>query len=505
MIKMKEIERLLNRITMYKLILWGLRILFGISWLFSVLGILPYGAIRPLVSISILIGVCYAANYFFAKHYKVAANSESTNITALLLYFIFQPPKDVHDAILLAFAGFVAIVCKYKIVKNERHLVNPAAFGALAVGIVGLLHSRWWVGSDSMFIFVLVFGFLIVKKIHRFPMVSSFMATAVLLSVFRNNAGFALGFRDAFLSFPIVFFGTLMLTEPVTTPPRRYQQIGYGVLVGVLFSSGLRIGSVSMTPELALVIGNLAVYFVASRGRQPLKFEAIDEIGKSIYQYTFKPKVPLDYKPGQYIELTLPLEKTDFRGNRRTFTIASSPTENKIMFGIKQVPPVSSFKAALFGTKHGAVITANNVAGDFLLPLNDRVRMVFIAGGIGITPFRSMLKYLTDVRQSRNITLFYAVSDPKQIVYKDVLNDAKEYGLKVVYVLTLPPGESAPASWKGEVGVINMEMIAKHVLDYRDRQFYISGPDGMVQANKRLLRAMNIPRNQIVTDYFAGY
>jgi ferredoxin-NADP reductase len=148
---------------------------------------------------------------------------------------------------------------------------------------------------------------------------------------------------------------------------------------------------------------------------------------------------------------------------------------------------------------------ANNLAGDFVLPTDHRTKLVFIAGGIGITPFRSMLKYLVDNRLNRTITLFYCLSDPKQIVYKDILNEAKEYGLKVVYVLAPPPGQEVPKSWSGEVGFMTKDLITKHVLDYSKRNFYVSGPDAMVQANKKLLRSMDIPRDQIKTDYFAGY
>ena len=139
------------------------------------------------------------------------------------------------------------------------------------------------------------------------------------------------------------------------------------------------------------------------------------------------------------------------------------------------------------------------------MPHADTERLVFIAGGIGITPFRSHLKYLIDERKSRNITLFYAVSDAKQIVYKDILDEAKEYGLKVVYVLSPPAGEEPPKSWKGEVGFLTAEMIKKHVLDFDRRVYYISGPSGMVQANKTLLHDMGVARDQIRTDYFSGY
>lgn len=490
---------------MYKLLLWGLRTLWAISWLFSAVGVLPYGPIRPLVSISILVGTCLGANYLLARYYKVTANSESSNITALLLYFIFQPPKNVTEALGLALAGLVAMASKYVITKNERHIFNPAAFGAVVVGVTGILHSRWWIGRDSMFIFVLILALLLIRKIHRFPMFLTFVAIATWLAILRNDASLGLALRDTILSFPIVFFGAFMLSEPVTTPPRRFQQVAYAALVGVLFSSGIHLSGVTMTPELSLILGNLAVFALIKRSRQPLKLIGREEIGRTIWQYQFKSVLPLDFKPGQFMEVTLPLKKNDFRGNRRTFSIASSPTEDHVLFGIKQVETGSAFKKYLASLNKGDEVSGNSVAGDFLLPLDDRAKLVFIAGGIGITPFRSMLKYLTDTKQSRSITLFYAVSDPKQIVFKDIFKDAEEFGLKVVYVLTPPPGESAPASWKGEVGLIDQAMIAKHVLDYKKRQFYISGPDAMVRGNKKLLKEIGISRDQIKTDYFAGY
>jgi ferredoxin-NADP reductase len=502
---MKYIDDFVNRITMYRLLLWGLRVLFAVAWIFSMTGVLPYGPIRPLVSISILVSMCYGANYILARIYQATTNNESSNITALLLFFIFQPPRNIHEGVGLALAGVVAIASKYVLTKHQRHIFNPAAFGAVLVGVTSVLHSRWWVGSSSMFIFVAILVILEVRKIHRQPMVWSFAAVAVLLAVLRNDAGLFESLKLTFLSFPIVFFGGLMLTEPITTPPRRYQRVAYGALVGLLFSSGLHLGSISMTPELSLVIGNLVVFALIARSRQPLKFKNREEVGRNVYQYEFSPVLPLHHKPGQYLELTLPLAKSDARGNRRSFTIASSPTEDSVILGIKHAEPSSAFKNALAELPKGTVVSANNLAGDFVLPIDKKTKMVFIAGGIGITPFRSMLKYLTDKRQSRSMTLFYAVSDPKEIAFKDVLNDAKEYGLKVVYVLTPKSGEDTPKSWNGEVGLIDADMIKKHVLDYGDRQYYISGPDAMVQANKKLLRSMSIARDQIKTDYFAGY
>lgn len=501
----KTLSEFLNKITMYKLLLWGLCGLSTIAWTFSAVGTLPYGTFRPLISISIVIFVSLLANASLAKFYKVVANTESAVISGLLLFFIFQPPKNVNEALGLGLACIIAMASKYVITKSQRHILNPAAFGAFVVSVTGILSSRWWVGRSTMFIFVAILAYLVVRKIHRFPMVISFGVSAFLAALLRSDAGLTLAFKDIMLSFPLIFFGGLMLSEPSTTPPRRYQQIVYGVVVGLLFSSGLSVGSITMTPEISLLIGNLLLFILVPRIRQPLKLVSVTEIGNTIFEYRFKPLVPIDFKPGQYVELTLPLKKSDSKGNRRTFTIASSPTEEEVLFGVKHLEPQSSFKKALSELKPGQVVSANNIAGDFLLPINDRTKMVFIAGGIGITPFRSMLKFITDNRHSRQATLFYAVSDPKQIVFKEILDEAKEYGLKVIYVLTPPAGTEVPKNWKHEVGMIDLEMIQKHVLDYRKRQFYISGPDGMVQANKKMLRNIGIPRDQIKTDYFAGY
>lgn len=507
----KVIDNFVNKITMYKFLLWGLCILAGISWLFSAVGVLPYGAIRPLVGAAVLLIVCYGVNLLLAKFYKVkAVSGESAAITAMLLFFIFQPPKDAKEAVILGVASVIAMASKYVLVKNERHFLNPAAVGAVVVSVTGLLSTRWWVGSDSMFIFVAILGVLLVRKTHRWPMVAAYGTVAFTLAVLRSSATLGSAIQTSLFSFPIIFFGAFMLTEPVTTPPRRYQQVAYGAFVGLLFSSGLSIGSYSMTPEISLIIGNLAVFALARRIRQPLKLVEIRDIGNTIKEYVFKPVVPLKFKAGQYLEITLPVSavkgrKTDARGNRRSFSIASSPTEDHILLGVKHATPSSTFKLELANLKKGEVIAGNNVAGDFILPIDDRAKLVFIAGGIGITPFRSMLKYLVDSKHNRSITLFYAVSDAKQIVYKDILNEAKEFGLKIVYVLTPMEGHEVPKSWTGEVGFIDQAMIEKHVLDYKKRQFYVSGPDAMVQANKKLLRSIGITRDQIKTDYFSGY
>ena len=154
--------------------------------------------------------------------------------------------------------------------------------------------------------------------------------------------------------------------------------------------------------------------------------------------------------------------------------------------------------------KWGSEITASQLAGDFVLPRNPKQKCIFIAGGIGVTPFRSMFKYLLDTRQHRPVVLFYSVKTADEIVYKDVFDRAqKELGVKVFYTLTQT--ESLPPGWTGKTGRITAKMIKAEVPDFHRCIFYLSGPDAMVESFKDDLRELNVRRSQIKTDYFAGF
>ena len=148
-------------------------------------------------------------------------------------------------------------------------------------------------------------------------------------------------------------------------------------------------------------------------------------------------------------------------------------------------------------------IVASQVTGDFILPNDPKQKYVFLAGGIGITPFRSMIKYLLDKHQRRPITLLYAARTVDELVYKDIFDRAeKELGIKVIYTLT--DNHNVPASWTGKVGRINPQSIRTLLPDYGTSVFYISGSRSMVDTFKNSLRKLGIPDARIITDYFAG-
>ncbi|MFH0864083.1 MAG: RnfABCDGE type electron transport complex subunit D [Candidatus Gottesmanbacteria bacterium] len=503
----KIIDDFLNQITMYRLVLYVLITLIIIAILFSFLGILPFNGLSLLLSTLFLVVVCYLTNRVFSSFFAAPTNIESNYITALILALIITPIKNINDIPFLFWAGVLAIASKYILAINKKHIFNPAA---LAVSITALTINQsasWWIGSSSMMIFVLIAGLLIVRKIERSPMVAAFLITAVasiaLYTVMQLSNPSDLILR-ILLDTPLLFFAFIMLTEPLTTPPKSKLRLSYGILVGLLFNPRLHLGLFYITPEIALLVGNLFSYFVSPKQRLVLAIKEKINYSLDIYDFVFPKTSKINYLPGQYMEWTLAHQGTDSRGNRRYFTLASSPTEDNLRIGVRFDNPSSSYKRALKNFSSNDKIVASQLAGDFTLPKDPNKKLVFIAGGIGITPFRSMIKYLLDINKERQITLFYSNKYINEIVYRDIFTAAgKLLHIKTIYTLT--DQDKIPSSWTGRIGRINEQMIIKEVPDFKERVYYISGTHNMVTYFKDILKKMGIDKNQIRSDFFPGY
>jgi glycine betaine catabolism B len=302
---------------------------------------------------------------------------------------------------------------------------------------------------------------------------------------------------------PLLFFAAIMLTEPLTAPPTQNLKRYYAVIVGILFVPQMHLGQIYSTPELALVIGNVYSYLVSPKRKFVLKLKRKSKIASNIVDFAFKPSQKLVFAPGQYMEFTLAHAKPDSRGNRRFFTLASSPTEESLHLGVRYYENGSSFKQALYRINGRTQLLAGQIAGDFTLPQDPERKLVFLAGGIGITPFRSMLKYLLDRKERRNIVLFYANRTVDEIAYSDVLSEAQtRLGIQAFYTLT--DTRAIPRNWRGLAGRIDEEIIAQAVPDYLERTFYLSGPPDMVRAYEHTLKNMHVRNVQIKKDFFPG-
>ncbi len=495
---------------MYRLVLYCLVFfLFG-AFALSFFGLLPYTPAALMFSAVIIMGVSWVTNIVFARVFDAPANVESIYITALILVFLITPPQAVD------YWGFLSIGCwaaiwamasKYIFAIRKKHIFNPAAFAVALLAFTLDQSASWWIGTFAMMPFVLVGGILIVRKIRRADLVWSFLVVAVaVIAGFGLSRGTDLitSLGKALFDSPILFFAFVMLTEPLTTPPTRILRIGYGMLVGFLFAPAVHIGSVYSTPELALLVGNVFVYFVSPKEKLILKLKEIAEVATNTYDFIFSSDRKFAFEPGQYMEWTLTHRDPDSRGNRRYFTIASAPTEGEVRIGVKFYPEPSSFKNKLAFMNPGNTIVASQRAGDFVLPKNGQKKLVFIAGGIGVTPFRSMIKYLLDKKEKRPIILLYSNKTVSDIAYKDIFDNARaQLGIKTMYAVT-DPGQplSGPEM---RAGFIDKKMIMEEIPDYTERIFYISGPHAMVTTFKKVLIDMGIRRSRIKTDFFPGF
>jgi ferredoxin-NADP reductase len=295
-----------------------------------------------------------------------------------------------------------------------------------------------------------------------------------------------------------------MLTEPVTLPPTRRLQMLYGALTGVLVVPQLHLATFYFSPELALVVANACMIPLRSLEKRLLYLDRAIAIGPGLVDFIYRPSRPLAYQPGQYMEWTLDHRGVDSRGKRRYFTLASSPTERSLRVGVKFEAEGSSFKHELTAHSAGRTpIIAALVAGDFTLPRSAERKLAFIAGGIGITPVRSMVKYLTDRGEDRNVVMLYANRRYEEIVYRDVFEAAAwAFRFRPVYVLS--DVSSLPPFWQGEVGRIDAAMIRRRIPDYLDRLFYVSGSAEFIHSVRQSLRELGVNDEQVTTDYFAG-
>lgn len=501
------IDNFLNKITMYRLVLYYLIVLLGTAAVFGLFSVLPYSPADLAFSTTLILTTCWVVNTVFAKGFGAIANVESVYITGLILALIITPvaPTNYVGIGFLMFASAWAMASKYILAIGKKHIFNPAALGVALSALVIGQSATWWVGGNLPLLpFVLVGGLLIVRKIRRFDLVSAFSIVALVTVALTAHGSASTALTQTFLHSSFLFLGLVMLTEPLTMPPSRFLRMLYGALVGFLFAPNIHFGSLYLSPELALLVGNLFVYFVSPKGRFLLTLVGRNKLADGTYEFVFAPDRPFTFRPGQYAEWTLGHRFPDNRGNRRFFTIASAPTESDgmVRLGVKFYEPQSSFKRALGALRINDTMSVSHLAGDFVLPKDNSKKLAFIAGGIGVTPFRSMAQHLINTKDARPVTLLYSNKTASEVAYQDVFDEAAEtIGMKTVYALTNESG----AKPGFHTGFVDEALIAREIPDYRERTFYISGPRSMVEAFKKTLRAMGVSRFRIKTDYFPGF
>ncbi len=336
MMSLTFIDNFLNKITMYRLVFYLLVFYLAVAFVLSFLNLLPFKLINLLFSAVFITGICWLTNKIFAKLFNAPTNLESVYITALILSLIITPINSLDKAAYLAVVGILAISSKYILAINKKHIFNPAASAVFISGLLLKFGASWWIGNLYMLIPVLIGGFLVVRKVQRFSLVLSFLSFYLIFIIGNSIRTGNILTASIFLESPVFFFYFIMLTEPQTTPPAKNLQILYGGLVGLLSSF--------LSLESSLILGNIFSYIVSPKEKLFLKLKEKIQLTQDTYNFTFRLDKPLKYNAGQYMEWTLSQKRPDLRGNRRFFTLASSPTEDSLNIGVKLSPSGSSFK-----------------------------------------------------------------------------------------------------------------------------------------------------------------
>jgi ferredoxin-NADP reductase len=230
-----------------------------------------------------------------------------------------------------------------------------------------------------------------------------------------------------------------------------------------------------------------------------------EEVAEGTIAFHFEKPTGFNFKAGQFADVTLtdPPE-TDAEGNTRTFSIASPPFENELVFTTRMRD--TTFKRSL---KKLLPLTTEvkigSAAGSFTLHKNPAKPAVFLAGGIGITPFVSIVRQADRDRLPHKLYLFYSNRRPEDAPFLDTLQNLEKTNSNFHLICTMTEMSKSKKEWKGEVVVIDQEMLSRNLATLQGPIYYSAGPPAMVAGMKKMLVSAGVDEDDIRTEDFAGY
>ena len=231
---------------------------------------------------------------------------------------------------------------------------------------------------------------------------------------------------------------------------------------------------------------------------------ATEHIAAKTAGFTFEASERLSFEAGQTCDITIPSPRyQDEKGPSRTFSIASSPADApRVMFATRLTG--SAFKRTLLEAAAGLEVELDGPFGSFTLHKNTARPAVFFAGGIGITPFRSIIKDVTERHLPHRVTLFYSNRTAGSTAFLSELESWQRHSANVRLIASI----TAPSSdepWTHPTGVMDAAFIKPHVDDLANAICYLAGPPGFVKAMRAALDALGADPDNLRTEEFAGY
>jgi ferredoxin-NADP reductase len=241
----------------------------------------------------------------------------------------------------------------------------------------------------------------------------------------------------------------------------------------------------------------------------PLKSRS--EVAEGTLEFRFAKPEGMTFKAGQFMDFTLidPPE-TDDEGNTRGFSINSAPDDPELMFATRLRN--TAFKRVLRTLPLGTAIKVEGPFGDFTLHNKVSRPAILLAGGIGITPFRSIARWAAQERLSHRILLFYANKRPEDAAFLDELAGLERANPNFTFIPTMDHMSESHQPWKGETGRIDHALIEKYLkrgsasdTARSEPIYYMAGPTGMVAALRKMLNEAGVDDDDIRTEEFTGY
>jgi ferredoxin-NADP reductase len=235
-----------------------------------------------------------------------------------------------------------------------------------------------------------------------------------------------------------------------------------------------------------------------------VKLKALKTICTGTTAFYFEKPEDFEFEAGQFVNFTLlSPDDTDLQGNSRALSIASAPHEGNLMVAMRLRP--TAFKRNLNSLPLGSELLLQGPYGWMTLPRNGARPAVLLAGGIGITPFRSLIWNAAESLSPRRIFLFYSVRVPEEAAFLEELQEMERYNGRYKLICTVTQPEKASMSWRGETGRISIEMLSKWIPDLSVPIYYIAGPPGMVTGVRNMLIGSGIAEEDIRAEEFSGY
>lgn len=228
------------------------------------------------------------------------------------------------------------------------------------------------------------------------------------------------------------------------------------------------------------------------------------EVAVGTMAFHFEMPQGFAYKAGQFADCTLinPAE-TDAEGNTRAFSFASAPYEDELIFATRMRD--TAFKRVLKTMEPGTELSLDAPHGSFTLHNDANIPAVFLTGGIGVTPVRSIVLQAMHDNLPHRILVFYSNRGPEDAAFLDELTECQGSNPNYTFVGTMTEMEKSSREWNGETGFIDKAMLQKFISDMTLPIYYIDGPPAMVKAMRQLLSEAGVDKGNIRTEEFSGY